>query len=277
MRTSDDQLEYATQVLREWRGLLEQSVDEHVYHSFVAEHAGLFLPTSIHEAVVISKLKLGSEFETDFVIVKDDFSQGLKYTLIELETPHCKRFTSLNKPSVRLNSALAQIASWRQHIDEHRTESKDIFPSGHKRWNGPRICDYMIIIGRRTSQQKEPKIDEDWQRGWRGDADDISIRSFDYLTSQAESKIAFLQRPQSLLRPSAFPPRLAPDLNRIDWRALTHAEWREMIRRPNFTKFHLLEWNSESILQARKGNLSITPPTQLPLVREIHPDQQTDT
>src|SRR4051794_29047160 len=132
MSTSIDQLDYATRALHKWRSLIEQPLDEHVYQSFVAEHAGLFLPTSIHEAVVISKLKLGSEFETDFVVVKDDFSFGLKYTLIELETPHSKLFPSLNKPSNRLNSALARIASCRQYIEEHRAESRQLFPSGDK-------------------------------------------------------------------------------------------------------------------------------------------------
>lgn len=241
-------------ILEEWKGMLQKEHSEHDYHGFLAKHAGLFLPRSIHDALVVSKLKLGSEFETDFVVVRDDFSFGLKYILIEIEIPTVRLFTTPGKPSDRLNTALGQINNWKQWIASHPNEARELFPSGKSGWNGPVIFEYMIIIGRRTESDENAKIDMDSQRAWRSLNDRVEIRTFDFLTSNALTRQAAYKHDQESpksSRASSYPHDHIKPLNRVDWSALSHTEWRELIRNPQFQGFHLLEWNSKLVLEAR--------------------------
>ena len=117
------------QIIHEWETLLSNTkLKEKDYHAFLMAHPGIFL-TGPRSYLVVSKLKLGSFYETDFVIVNEGFSEGTQYNLIEIETPHRKLFDSSGKPTAKLNSALQQIRDWRRFLIDHRTSMKNAFPT----------------------------------------------------------------------------------------------------------------------------------------------------
>src|SRR5690554_8201463 len=89
-------------IKRQWMDLLEKELPERMYHNYLKEHAGFFF-AKWRTYCVISKLKLGSEFETDFVTVSDHSSNGTFYEIIEIEKPQSKLFTKDGIPSRDLN------------------------------------------------------------------------------------------------------------------------------------------------------------------------------
>ena len=62
-------------VKESWVNLLEdKSQPEETYHSFLAEHAGFFFADYTRKIPIISKLQLGADFVTDFVVANDYYS-----------------------------------------------------------------------------------------------------------------------------------------------------------------------------------------------------------
>lgn len=95
-----------TSILEKWSLLLEnENALERDYHSFLQEYPSIFL-TSLDSYLTISNLKLGSDYETDFVIVNEGYSNGTEYELIEIESPHTKLFNKNGVPSAKFNAAL---------------------------------------------------------------------------------------------------------------------------------------------------------------------------
>jgi hypothetical protein len=81
------------QVVRKWKRLVEnKELDELAYHKFLEDHAGLFFSNPMGTYIVISNLQLGADFKPDLVVVSDNESYGFRYELIELESPHERRF-----------------------------------------------------------------------------------------------------------------------------------------------------------------------------------------
>ena len=69
--------------------LLLEKRKEQEYHDYLKTHASFFLYDDMEDPFfAISKLKLGSDFETDFVIPKENYSMGITWHLIEIKTPN---------------------------------------------------------------------------------------------------------------------------------------------------------------------------------------------
>jgi hypothetical protein len=234
------------QALAEWRVLLGSRASEGSYHQFLSKHAGQFFCLSASQAIVISKLKLGSAYETDFVIVEDAFSEGLRYTFVEIEVPHVKLFTKGNKVSDRLNTAMSQINAWIQWLDNHRTEALDVLPSYPVRHGAPPKYRFIIIIGRRATESGEVSERQSIHRAWLSENSGIMIRSFDFLTSLAEMAP---NAPVGKL--SHYPLHLEAELFRREWGAISHHEWVEFIQHQKFVDFHLYEMNWANLLRIR--------------------------
>ena len=70
-------------ILDDWCALLNNNqLKEGAYHDFLAANPAIFL-MGRNAYLAISKLKLGSEYETDFVVVTEGYSDGTMYELIE--------------------------------------------------------------------------------------------------------------------------------------------------------------------------------------------------
>ena len=73
--------DFKTKLISEWENLLSQGLTENKYQTYLSNNAGLFLANeSCH--LIISKLKLGSELETDFVTLTDGYSNGNQFRAI---------------------------------------------------------------------------------------------------------------------------------------------------------------------------------------------------
>src|SRR2546426_2983381 len=109
----------------DWMSLLNNDrLEEEAYHSFLARHSGFFFCDATRRPLAISKLALGTDFSTDFVVPHDHASVGWSYTLIELESPHSSPFTRSGHPSARLVQALQQVVNWRSWIAQHTDTSR---------------------------------------------------------------------------------------------------------------------------------------------------------
>jgi hypothetical protein len=240
------ELENLDAALLEWKELLNSRASEAAFHSFLSAHAGQFLCLSPFQAVVVSKLKLGSSHETDFVIVEDDFSEGIKYTFVEIEVPHAKLFTKGNRPSYRLNTAMAQVNSWIQWLETYKEVARDLLPSFPVRHGAPPKYRFIIVIGRRTPEQGEFPDSKVIDRAWLSKNSGIEVRSFDFLTSLAE---------MATNEPVGVAPHCTREveeaLARREWSAVSHHEWIKFISSRKFVDYHLHEHSWASLLRLR--------------------------
>ena len=103
----------------------EAALDDHreeTIQNFLSHHPAVLLSTFGHPWAVnecIPKMKLGIEYVTDFVIVTGQ-SYSYDITLIELEPPLAKPFTSSGKYARRLNDAMGQLNDWFSWIEMNR-------------------------------------------------------------------------------------------------------------------------------------------------------------
>jgi hypothetical protein len=174
------------EVKNEWADLLnDNSRKEQDYHSFIQKWPAIFL-CSYYSYLAISKLKLGSDYETDFVVVKDGYSSGTIYELIEIETPHTSLFDSKGMPTSRFNYALQQIRDWKRWQMDNRSAFKNILPTTSTKMLKHSKINFKIIIGRRTDNQEHVE-----KRNQIAELEDVEIISFDRLTDIIERDTVF--------------------------------------------------------------------------------------
>lgn len=149
------QFDIVPTVLKKWKKLLDENLPERAYQSFLAEHAGFFLTDNYAGYAVISKLKLGAEFESDFVIIRDGFSNGTIYEFVEIEKPSSKLFTSSGIPATDFNTALQQIRDWRNFLKKNKTYFSKFLPTTSTRVIHDSNIKFKIIIGRRENQRND--------------------------------------------------------------------------------------------------------------------------
>jgi hypothetical protein len=166
-------------VITKWQELLDNKAKiERDYHRFLAEHAGLFFFTD-YPGIVISKLKLASDFETDFVVGIDHNSVGFSYELIEIETPHISPINKRGDYASRLTHAVGQILDWQFWLENNWSFAQKYFP--HQR----SVTEFMysIYIGRRSDDTQYNA-----RRDWFAKKLGITIRSFDALTDRLRAR-----------------------------------------------------------------------------------------
>ncbi|PZF71144.1 Shedu anti-phage system protein SduA domain-containing protein [Taibaiella soli] len=171
-------------IIKDWKGLLDNTkLKEKDYHSFLsAAPYFFFCPLEAH--LVISKLKLGSEYETDFIVVKEGYSSGTIYEFVEIESPHTKLFDSKGKPSSKLNAALQQIMDWKRFLKSDKTFFKKFLPTVNTRIDSNSKIEFKIVIGRRSDNQEEMEKREQYC-----DENNIEIMSFDRLSDIANRNL----------------------------------------------------------------------------------------
>lgn len=114
---SHDKLLLVEDTLRRFDELLEDAKREEDAHQFLKAHPILLgLTSSINP---LSKLKLGGDYVTDFVL--REAADG--YVFVEIERPTLALFKKGVPPerSAELNHAIEQIESWRAWINNHHT------------------------------------------------------------------------------------------------------------------------------------------------------------
>lgn len=167
-------------IISQWERLLnDTSLKESEYHAFLKKTPAIFL-ILIESYLVISKLKLGSGYETDFVVVEEGYSDGTIYNLIEIESPHTKLFDNKGNLTAKFNSALQQIRDWKRFLSSNKNEFKRIFPTTSTKVIKDSKLRFTIVIGRRSDNLEELE-----KRRQIAEETNIEIMSFDRLTDMA--------------------------------------------------------------------------------------------
>lgn len=135
---------------------------EQVVQDFLENHSEL-IPTPnllnhhLHFEAVVSKYPLSTEFTTDYIYITKS-SDVWRITLVELEKPEKDIYTSDQKRpnnTADFNAALNQVRSWKNFIDENKSEvvrklEPLLRPIGMQR-NPVEFC-YQLIIGRSANK-----------------------------------------------------------------------------------------------------------------------------
>jgi Domain of unknown function (DUF4263) len=137
-------------IIKKWDVLISgKHINEHRIHQFLDKHAHIFFRDYIGFATVISKLRFGAEHISDFVVVYDNWSNGVRYKFIEIERPDTPPFTKNGVATARLSRAIQQVLSWKTWLNEHRTEAKRLFPSHFHHTEAQPVFEFEIVIGTR--------------------------------------------------------------------------------------------------------------------------------
>lgn len=174
-----------TQVQNEWETLINEKHREQVYHNFIRKYAGFFF-FGCDCYLCISKFKLGSEYESDFVKITDRRSYGVEYEFIEIEKPSSQLFTKDGIPAKDLNTAIQQIRDWKRFLREDKVFFRKFLPAYNTRVNNDSCLKFTIIIGRR--EESDFNIEK---RNQISKEIGVEIRSFDYLTDLLKKREFF--------------------------------------------------------------------------------------
>jgi hypothetical protein len=153
---------------------------------FLETHPQLLIQllTTGRGAFVLPKVRLGSEYEADFLIAYEA-SGGLVWCAVELESPRAKVFTKKGDPSAILYHALRQISDWREWFSRNRD-----YAERPRKLRGLGLTDIdpelpgLIIIGRGSDIDKEETL-----RRRRLTRDNrVQIETYDWLLAQARKR-----------------------------------------------------------------------------------------
>ena len=234
-------------ILDDWRALLDnKQLKEADYHCFLAANPAMFLMDG-NAYLAISKLKLGSEYETDFVIVKEGYSDGTTYELIEIESPHTALFDKSGKPAAKFNAALQQIRDWKRFLINNRPIFRHILPTMSTRVISNSRLRFKIIIGRRTDD-----LDQLEKRRQISEEDNVEIVSFDRLTEIAQKSRIFWN----------YSDLFSAEMDRIDRekknelanpfaRCISDSQWKGFCKKASF---HFYSRMIDEILRCRTYN-----------------------
>jgi len=146
-----------SKVITEFSALIDNEGDnEQKLHEYITNNQILLTNTFLK---VYSKVKLGSEYVTDFIIEKLA-SSGSESILVEIERANKSLFTKNGEPHSQLNHAIDQIRDWRiwiaDNIEYAKRKVKSL--SGDSK--------AMVIIGRNANlnsanKRKLKKLEKD--------------------------------------------------------------------------------------------------------------------
>jgi len=133
--------------------------------------------------VVISKLKLANEYETDFAFISVNSSTA-QITFIEIESPKLKIFRSSDDQFTSgFNKSLQQARDWSLWVHQNPTFIKDVLREIYFKdvFRHQQVISRTIIVaGRRCDIFKSPEREKRWA-GINHDAEPNVIVSYDRL------------------------------------------------------------------------------------------------
>jgi hypothetical protein len=171
------ELELLQTMIKGFSALVESDPREGDIQCYLTENWMLLAPTAVK---VIPKVKLGSEYEVDFVVGLAD----QQYILVEIERPEHKLFTQRGDPSAELSHAQRQVEDWRQWIHENIAYARTIMPG----INEPHC---WVIIGRRSHMVER---DEKALARRNAELHHITILTYDDLLDVARRHLDNLRR-----------------------------------------------------------------------------------
>lgn len=165
------------QIITAFEELIISEPAEEECQRFLRDNPVLLSPIA---HAVIPKVRLGSDFTTDFVIQLDKRS----YILVELERPSHRLFTRDGNPTSELTHAQRQVEDWRQWVAENLHYARHSMPDILE-------PECWVIIGRHSS------LDETTIRSLSRKNEElhrIRIKTYDDLLDTAKRHVRNLQR-----------------------------------------------------------------------------------
>jgi hypothetical protein len=154
--------------------------------------------------VVISKLQLSNEYETDFAFISVD-SATAQITLVEIESPTMQLFReSDNLFTSNFNRTLQQVKDWTLWIEQNATYVKELFREIYFRgvFRHQRMVSRSIIVaGRRREIQKNAQREKRWA-GISREGGPIEVMSYDRLAETLSVNPVLLQ--ELICRPKRY-------------------------------------------------------------------------
>ncbi len=170
----------------EFTSILDRNAPEARVHEFLATRSYFFngILRMFGWSPLYSKIKLGSDYEVDFVFV-DTGSFGPEWHLIEIESPTRSLFTKSGNPSAALTHAMQQVRNWHDWVHDHLEYAKKIMPQ----------IDYPlshIFMGRRnaltlSSKKKMRRLLHDHRQIFR-------IHTLDWFVDSARSVTGIMKK-----------------------------------------------------------------------------------
>ena len=165
--------------IREFRSLLDAEPDEEKVQLYLSIDRNKILlePSALS---ITPKIKLGSEYVTDFVI---ELSQR-QYILVEIEKPEHTLFTKQGRVTAKVTDAQQQVEDWINWIRDYPPYAQNSMPgvSEPQGW---------VILGRRESLSES---DRRTLAGRNANHQRISIMTFDDLLDRAKQHLENLRK-----------------------------------------------------------------------------------
>ncbi len=246
-----DQKVFFKELVEEWTKMLsDTNLLEKDYHNFLANYAGLFLADKARTYLVLNKLQFGNDYVSDFVVINENFSAGLYYNIIEIETPHCNLFTKKGNQSARLNQAIQQILDWKRWLENNPDNVGKILPNVNRAIKPPNY-NFTIYIGNRNISNEHTI-----KRNQLSQELGINIRSFDNLTDNLLMTL-FMSR---LTTPFLDMDKQVSEIKTNEFinpffKATSFSKWKEICKEGEWTQTqHFYYYNLDRILKTREYN-----------------------
>jgi hypothetical protein len=166
------------------RGVIETAKDEAPIQLFLQDRAHLLalLLAGAHHRWVVPQLRFGDRYVADFLMADSD-SSGIRWQLVELESPRAKPLTKGGEWRKEARHAIHQIEQWRHYLRENVDTARK--PRDRE---GLGLVDIeagvpgLILVGRRSMVVDEPA----WMRRSVAMASGVEIHTYDWLLERVE-------------------------------------------------------------------------------------------
>ncbi|MEU5908939.1 Shedu anti-phage system protein SduA domain-containing protein [Micromonospora sp. NPDC047527] len=180
-------------LVAEYRAELDRAMDESPMQGFLEKHPAMLVGELGPQCRwVLPRVTLAGKYVPDFLTARLD-STGVKWTLIELESPRVEKlFTRDGTPARQLAKGIAQISDWRSWLGNNQDMARR--PRSEHGLGLIGIEGYitpgLLIIGRASDRTDDvrPRLNQLMAQNM------INIRSYDWLTREVTKRREFRER-----------------------------------------------------------------------------------
>jgi hypothetical protein len=164
-------------LLDEFDSLISEDHPEETFQQHLARHPALLDPLA---ATVVPKLRLGTEYATDFALRRHDD----RWLLVEIERPQDAIFTAANDFTARFTHAYGQVLDFQRWVDDNLAYARTTMPNVS-------VPTGLLVIGRRAelTNRQANKLAQLVSNSAR-----IEVVTYDDLHSQARVVYSNLHR-----------------------------------------------------------------------------------
>lgn len=180
-------LDATESTIAEYCACVDFADEEKPVQNFLTDHPWMLTVEEGNQCRwVIPKKSLGGKFIPDFLVGRLD-STGLKWKLVELQSPKAQLFTKKDRPADQLREGIEQVLRWRRWLGKNRDQAcRPTAQDGLGLVNIDYNTYGLVIIGR-ASERDEYNREHLSQLAWEHR---ISIHSYDWLGREARGRIA---------------------------------------------------------------------------------------